>query len=159
MAARFSRSAPFAALVGLCLASVPSLAQTPTALVAGAANQTFTRAALAWCSVDQGTTTFQRAPGAAPRISFPPITYTEVSGNNKPRYYALSGQATFSFSTATTGFVSFDLAPANAYPLTVRRPSFSNYAQSYDATAKVLNVTFQVRFPLCAVAFGARYRN
>lgn len=140
---------------GLCLIS-PSVAQTPpNVLFPGSVFASHARGSGAWCAVDPGSSEFQRntATGAA-KISFSDITYYHSS--IAPQSFLLTGQAILSFTNASSGTIAFVVN--HSAPPGVARPAFKNYAQTYNATTRVLNVRFRIVFPACPLDVVLYYR-
>ena len=153
------RRAAFA--LGILVAGLaPALAAPPAVLIAGTMQAAATRAGTtAWCTLALGPSSFLRnpTPATAPaHVSFPDVVYT-VATSSGSTYYAMSGQAELTFTSATAGKVSFPYV--STYPLNVRSPTFSGYSQVYTA-AHVLLVKLVIQFPQgCALTVNAIYRN
>jgi hypothetical protein len=145
-----------------CMLPTSSQAQGPSnILIAGAS-----RAALgqgpgqAWCSVSAAASDFQRPSGGTAKISIGELLYTDMDPEGDfPEliYYGLSGQAQLVFTSSTAGDLLFDF-PAE-YPVSVRRPSFSGYSQTYSQFGRRVLVRFLISFEKCDVPFAAYYRH
>jgi hypothetical protein len=140
-----------AAFAGLTVCALPAgaAAQTlPNQLIGGQAQ----RSLGASCYADRGFATFQRnfasAPAAGTKavVSLPEVIVKTATLNVA---YDVSGQAVLNFSTATSGNIRFKQLP-NVND-TIKSPAFSNYAESYNATAKQLTVSFTIGFPNCSL--------
>jgi hypothetical protein len=91
-------------------------------------------------------------------ITFPTIKY-DVNFSNNTTYY-IGGLATLSFTSATAGKMAFTPSTQTPFPpANVTNPTFAKYAQSYNASTQVLNVSFEIVFPNCTVPVVAIYRN
>lgn len=140
-----------AAFVGLAAGALPACAaaQTlPNQLIGGQAQ----RSVLTSCYADRGFATFQRdfssalAAGTKAVVSLPEVIFKTATLNVA---YDVSGQAVLNFSTATSGTIRFKQLPNVAD--TIKNPAFSNYSESYNATAKQLTVSFTIGFPNCSL--------
>jgi hypothetical protein len=153
------------ALPALLMGSA-ALAQTPPAgpllgTVAHSVARSPSTTDETWCSVDRGTSLFQRSGSGIARIAFPGVSYSlqQTIPNTDfpvPIHYTLAGRARLSFTTASSGKVLFDFV--NAYPKTISQPTFTGYAQNYSSTTGVLSVAFTINFPSCNLRVVATYR-
>lgn len=135
--------------VAACLLSASALGQTlPNQLIGGQVQ----RSVLPSCYADRGFATFQRnfastpAAGTKAVVSLQEVIFKTAALNVA---YDVSGQAILNFSTATSGNIRFKQLPN--VDDTIKNPPFSNYAESYNAAAKQLTVSFAVGFPGCAL--------
>ena len=148
------------------LPAAPALAQTPpgTSLF-GTTAHTLARSPSttdqAWCSVDRGTSLFQRSGSGPARIAFPGISYSlpqtlPDTDFPVPAHYTLAGRAQLIFTSANSGKIYFDYV--TTYPTTISQPNFTNYAQTYNSGNGVLTVVFRINFPNCDLLVAAVYR-
>jgi len=145
------RHCAVAASAGLaaCFISASASAQTlPNQLIGGQVQ----RSVLPSCYVNRGFATFQRNFGSTPAagtkavVSLQELIFKTTTLNVA---YDVSGQAILNFSSATSGNIRFKQLPN--VDDTIKNPPFSNYAESYNATAKQLTVSFTIGFPSCSL--------
>jgi hypothetical protein len=144
-------------ILPLALAPGAAQAQTPTTVLSGSTNPRSTPGVLAWCSVDLGPATFQRAGSGPAKISLKAVNYTVPQGNNLPFYYEMAGQTLMTFATPTTGTLAFPYRAG--YPAGVRAPKFRNYSQTYTGETRILTVSFVLELPNCALPILSSFRN
>ena len=113
-----------------------------------------------WCSVDRGTSQFQRSGSGVAKIAFPAISYSVPGANSAdhpaPTQFTLAGRAQFVFTTVNSGTIYSDYV--TAYPTTISQPAFTGYKQTYNAGNGVLTVVFTINFPDCSLFVAAAYR-
>jgi len=100
------------------------------------------------CYIGRGVSTFLRN-GATPTAV---VSIQEIVDS---RAWDVSGQATLSFSSATSGYILF--SNTSGYPANVANPAFSNFSQTYNGNQ--LTVTFTIAFPDCNLNFIGTYIN
>lgn len=148
----------FLALAAL-LSAGPAFAQSPPPiLLAGTSSDNF-KEGETWCRIVGGPTFFQRTTetGSA-MVTLGDLYYAvgSFSSASADTYYHIAGQGRLNFATSTTGQIQF-INRADL-PVDVRQPSFTGYAQTYDAAQRILNVNYTIRFPNCALGVKAVYR-
>ena len=104
-----------------------------------------------WCFVGRGLSIFQgNVSGTEAIVSLPEVTYFDGT-----TYYLLDGQARLDFSTASTGNIKFKVTPE--YPLSVKKPPFSNYTETVENPANRILLFFSVNFPSCTLPVSILY--
>ena len=104
-----------------------------------------------WCFVGRGLSTFQgNVSGTEAIVSLPEVTYFDGTS-----YYLLNGQTRLDFATASTGNIKFKQTPE--YPLSVKQPPFSNYAETVESPANRIMLSFSVNFPSCTLPVSILY--
>ena len=144
-------------IAGFCLTSVGVAQLPPNVLFPGSAYSSVGRGTNIWCAVEPGGANFQRNGSGEAKITAPEISYVNYS-NSPTVSYQLVGLAVLSFTTATSGTVAFVLA-TGAAPTSISRPPFTNYTQTYDTSARIVRVTFLIRFPSCSLPVRLYFRN
>jgi len=146
------------ALLASLTVAGPGAAQVPpNVLFPGSAYSNLARGTNIWCAIEPGSSAFQRNVSGEAKITMPEISYVNYS-NSPAVSYQLVGLAVLSFTTATSGTVAFVLA-TGAAPTSISRPQFTNYTQTYDTSARIVRVTFLIRFPSCSLPVRLYLRN
>jgi hypothetical protein len=145
------RAVLVAAFGVVCAPSASFAQDPPNVLFAGTTASGLSYSPTGWCSVDIGSSTFQRNGAGPANLSFKDVTYFNGT------YYTLAGLAKLVFSTARKGRAYFDF-PSN-YPSGIRKPRFSKYTQSYDTAAQQVVVTMRLQIGDCALPIRGVYRN
>lgn len=142
------------ALALMALGSSGAVAQTlPDGLHSGATRASFTPGGGGpWCSISQGPSVFERDPTGAVLTSFDELLYAVPSA---AAYYRLSGAAKLTFTSATTGNVSFRYPPG--YPSDILTFRFSKYAQTIVSSNRTVAVQYVITIRDCTIGFAATY--
>ncbi|VFU10433.1 hypothetical protein [Methylocella tundrae] len=140
-------------VVAIALATLlPSLAQAqtpPDVLIAGQTREAIGAVGFgARCYLNKGFSTFQRNGSSLKAV----ISFAEIVDQSS---FDLGGQATMTFASPTSGNIHFKQTPT--LPANVKDPPFSNYCETYNATAKQLVVQFSIAFPDCTLPIYAVY--
>jgi hypothetical protein len=144
-----------AVLAGVGIAA-SALAQVPTSLLVGT-----TRAGLffgngAWCSIDLGTTMFQRTQQTSAIVSLTPVHYG-LTFSDHTTYATLAGEVRLVFQAGRSGTIELD--SRRWYGAALQKLTFSRYLQAYSLEQRRLVVTFDINFPNCTVEVSNVYRN
>jgi hypothetical protein len=136
---------------------IPPQAQSFTygRLLAGSvkASVAYDSGSSSWCLVHHGGSLFQINQGTTKAvISFDEIIYYDSSLNT---YYSLDGQDILTFTSSSGGTIHFK--QRGIYPASVNSPSFTNFAQTYNASTDQLTVSLSVAFPKCTLPLVAVY--
>jgi len=125
-------------------------AQTPPdVLIAGETRQAIGAVNFgASCYLNRGFSTFQRNGSSLKAV----ISFAEIVDQQS---FDLSGQAIMTFTSPTTGNIRFKQTPT--LPAAVNNPPFSNFSETYNATAQQLVVQFSISFSDCTLPVYAVY--
>jgi hypothetical protein len=148
---RFTVLVLVGAVVGLL---IPTLAQAFTygRLVGGQVRAALAYGSgLSWCLVDKGNTEFQINQNNTIAV----ISFTEIIYFDGSTYYNLNGQTILTFNSGTDGIIKFKQTPT--YPGPVHAPTFTNFAQTYNASTDQLTISLNVVFPNCTLPILAAY--
>jgi hypothetical protein len=132
-----------------CFHPSPKLKPLPDVLIAGQTREAIGAVGFgARCYLNKGFSTFQRNGSSLKAV----ISFAEIVDQSS---FDLGGQATMTFASPTSGNIHFKQTPA--LPANVKDPPFSNYSETYNATAKQLVVQFSITFPDCTLPIYAVY--
>ncbi len=151
--------------LGLILTAASSAlgaSSPPSTLIAGSSAQnTATGPNAIQCVTGAGLATFQRAAptlvAANPQalIDLPGAAYAGPSPAPVIYYY---GMTILTFTTATSGTVSFDYNLASPKLPDAEKVAFSGYSQVWAPVQKALRVKFNIPFPNCTLPVSLLFR-